>query len=276
MSSAETSARLTGLFGEAIVTTLSAVTGKDFRVVTAPAAGAATEGEVLAWQQEIKSQPGALSVGCDLLVSQAVGRMMLESAGIEESNPEELRSAWHEVAGQALGHLTNDLTSELGRELTLGAGREAAQDEVIHNKGLEWTEVGIQGPDGVWRMVVSWPRWLAELLASAPLPAPSSLAAGSSTFDLLLDIALPVAVSFGRTALQIREVLKLSTGSIIELNRLINEPVDVVVNDSIIARGEVVVVDGNYGVRITQIASREDRIRNGSAGSESVPAGVAA
>jgi flagellar motor switch protein FliN len=76
---------------------------------------------------------------------------------------------------------------------------------------------------------------------------------------------LPVNVSFGKTFLQIREVLKLNTGSIVELNRFVAEPVDVMVNDCVIARGEVVVVDGNYGVRITQLSSREDRLRFGIA-----------
>ncbi len=85
----------------------------------------------------------------------------------------------------------------------------------------------------------------------------------SKTFDLLLDVALPVHVSFGRTSLQIREVLKLNTGSIVELNRFVSQPVDVIVNDCVIARGDVVVVDGNYGVRITQLSSREDRLRTG-------------
>jgi flagellar motor switch protein FliN/FliY len=74
-----------------------------------------------------------------------------------------------------------------------------------------------------------------------------------------------VSVSFGKTNLQIREVLKLNTGSIVELDRLITDPVEVIVNDCVIARGEVVVVDGNYGVRISQLASREDRLRSGLA-----------
>lgn len=115
-----------------------------------------------------------------------------------------------------------------------------------------------------------------ELLAAGAAQPGASLPVGSGTFDLLLDVALPVAVSFGRTQLQIREVLKLNSGSIIELNRLVNEPVDVVVNDSVIARGEVVVVDGNYGVRITQIASREDRVRTGMSGAQVAEKGVTA
>ncbi len=82
------------------------------------------------------------------------------------------------------------------------------------------------------------------------------------TMDLLLDVELPVSVSFGRTEIPMKDVLKLTTGSIVELNRNINEPVEVLVNHCLIARGEVVVVEGNYGVRIQQIISRTDRLRS--------------
>jgi flagellar motor switch protein FliN/FliY len=80
--------------------------------------------------------------------------------------------------------------------------------------------------------------------------------------DLLLDVELPVSISFGRTQLPLKEVLKLTTGSIVELNRAINEPVEILVNHFLVARGEVVVVEGNYGIRIKQIASHQDRLRS--------------
>ena len=80
--------------------------------------------------------------------------------------------------------------------------------------------------------------------------------------ELLLDIEMPVSISFGKTQLPMKDVLKLTTGSIIELDRGISEPVEVLVNHCLIARGEVVVVEGNYGVRIQQIASRQDRLRS--------------
>lgn len=82
----------------------------------------------------------------------------------------------------------------------------------------------------------------------------------SKTLDLLLDVELPVTVSFGRAQLPLQDVLKLSAGSIVELNRTISEPVELIVNNCVIALGEVVVVEGNYGVRIRQIASRENRL----------------
>jgi flagellar motor switch protein FliN/FliY len=80
--------------------------------------------------------------------------------------------------------------------------------------------------------------------------------------ELLLDVELPVSISFGKTRLPLRDVLKLTTGSIVELNRTATDPVDVLVNQRLIARGEVVVVEGNYGVRIQEIASRQDRLRS--------------
>jgi len=84
----------------------------------------------------------------------------------------------------------------------------------------------------------------------------------SPNLDLLLDVELPVSVKFGSTQAPLRDVLKLSSGSIVELNRLANEPVEVLINDYVIARGEVVVVDGNYGIRITEVVSRQERIQS--------------
>jgi flagellar motor switch protein FliN/FliY len=73
---------------------------------------------------------------------------------------------------------------------------------------------------------------------------------------------MPVSVSFGRAQLPLRDVIKLTTGSIVELNRNVRDPVEVIINNCVIARGEVVVVEGNYGIRIHQIVSRAERIRS--------------
>jgi flagellar motor switch protein FliN/FliY len=80
--------------------------------------------------------------------------------------------------------------------------------------------------------------------------------------EMLLDVDLELSVSFGRTTLVLQEVLKLSSGSIVELNRSASDPVELLVNDSVVARGEVVVVDGNYGIRITEVVSPRERIRS--------------
>lgn len=78
--------------------------------------------------------------------------------------------------------------------------------------------------------------------------------------DMLLDIPLKVTVELGRTKQKVEEILDLSPGSIIELDKLAGEPVDVLVNNKLIAKGEVVVIDENFGVRVTDIVSQKDRI----------------
>lgn len=84
----------------------------------------------------------------------------------------------------------------------------------------------------------------------------------SWNIDLLLDVELPIAVSFGEAQMQLRDVLKLGVGSVVELDRSVNDPVTIIVNQKPIARGEVVMVDGNYGVRILEVESTADRIRS--------------
>ncbi|MUK89905.1 flagellar motor switch phosphatase FliY [Ornithinibacillus sp. L9] len=78
--------------------------------------------------------------------------------------------------------------------------------------------------------------------------------------DMLLDIPLKVTVELGRTNRSIRDILDLSAGSIIELDKLAGEPVDILVNEKLIAKGEVVVIDENFGVRVTDIISQSDRL----------------
>lgn len=88
--------------------------------------------------------------------------------------------------------------------------------------------------------------------------APTS---GEQNLALLLDIPLQVTVELGRTKKQIRDILDLSPGAIVELDKLAGEPVDILVNNKLIAKGEVVVIDENFGVRVTDIISQWDRIQ---------------
>ncbi|MHB1413662.1 MAG: flagellar motor switch protein FliN [Chloroflexota bacterium] len=83
--------------------------------------------------------------------------------------------------------------------------------------------------------------------------------AAIDNIDLILDVPLRMSVELGRTTMTIGEILALGPGSVIELDKLAGEPVDVVVNERLIARGEVVVVDENFGVRLTDIVSPAKR-----------------
>jgi flagellar motor switch protein FliN/FliY len=82
----------------------------------------------------------------------------------------------------------------------------------------------------------------------------------ASGIDLLLDVALQVSVELGRARMTIGDVLALRLGSVVELDKLAGEPADILVNGSLIARGEVVVVDDMFGVRVVEVVSRARRL----------------
>lgn len=96
----------------------------------------------------------------------------------------------------------------------------------------------------------------------ASFDAPSLNQAETNNLNMLLDIPLQVTVELGRTKRSVKEILEMSSGSIIELDKLAGEPVDILVNNRHIAKGEVVVIDENFGVRITDILSQTERLNN--------------
>jgi flagellar motor switch protein FliN/FliY len=85
---------------------------------------------------------------------------------------------------------------------------------------------------------------------------------GDLNLDVVLDIPVTIAMEIGRTKLSIRHLLQLNQGSIIELDRLAGEPMDVVVNGTLVAHGEVVVVNEKFGIRLTDVISPSERIKN--------------
>jgi flagellar motor switch protein FliN len=94
-----------------------------------------------------------------------------------------------------------------------------------------------------------------------PQLRPSDDRVSQDDIDRLLDVSLMVCVELGRRHMLIKDILELGPGKIVELEKLAGEPVDILVNGKILARGEVVVVDENFGVRITDLVDPKDRIR---------------
>jgi flagellar motor switch protein FliN len=94
----------------------------------------------------------------------------------------------------------------------------------------------------------------------APLQPAKAVGSSSNNLDLLLGVTLRVTVELGRTKMDIREILALGPGSVVELDKQAGEPVDILVNDRLIARGEVVVIDDRFGVRITDVPSPAQRL----------------
>jgi flagellar motor switch protein FliN len=90
-------------------------------------------------------------------------------------------------------------------------------------------------------------------------PEPEKHSDPVKNIERLLDVEMNVTVRFGKTEIPLREAVNFGVGSMIELNRSVDEPVDLLVNNFLFARGEVVVIDGYYGVRVTEIGSPEER-----------------
>ena len=107
----------------------------------------------------------------------------------------------------------------------------------------------------------------AESSAARPSPAPLNKLDDEGKprtdvdLDMVLDIPVTISMEIGRTRISIRNLLQLSQGSVVELDRLAGEPMDVLVNDTLIAHGEVVVVNDKFGIRLTDVISAAERIK---------------
>jgi flagellar motor switch protein FliN/FliY len=237
-------------------------------------AGPGAESEILWWEQPFQRAPDAtVWVGTPRAAWEYVGGLTLRAAGLETIEPAEARNTWFEILGQSLSVMARAIGAEIGREVNCDAGVERTPDP----EARQWGLLTLSLPEAtlapllftlspkLQALITNPPESPVEAQVPAvldPDPPPQEPATKSRTMDLLLDVDLPVSISFGKALLPLKDVLKLTTGSIVELNRGVNDHVEVLVNHCLIARGEVVVVEGNYGVRIQEIASRQDRLRS--------------
>jgi flagellar motor switch protein FliN/FliY len=237
--------------------------------------GKSVDGEVIWWKQVLDASPGStVWIGTPRALCTELGQSILAAAGIESADDSELKDTYLEVVRQSLGSFAGAIGAQISQEVvcTEGSEEEPPPDTAA---GCE-IAVGRTGESLPPLMFLlnkelleatsrsSAQTAVMEADTSAPESSdsePELSARASSTLNLLMDVELPVSVSFGRTRVRMQEILKLITGSIIELDRSISEPVEVIVNNCVVARGEVVVVEGNYGVRINDVMSRSERLR---------------
>jgi flagellar motor switch protein FliN len=123
-----------------------------------------------------------------------------------------------------------------------------------------------RGPD-TYVLLLTGETLAAEIAgagSAAPVGAATSGQVDDHTparLDLILDVTLPLTVELGRARMQIQEVLKLAPGSVIELDKSAGDPVELYINDRPIAKGEVVIIDENFGIRLTSIVTATERIK---------------
>jgi flagellar motor switch protein FliN/FliY len=80
--------------------------------------------------------------------------------------------------------------------------------------------------------------------------------------ELLKNIPVTISIEVGRTSLKIRDLMRLTQGSVVELDRLAGEPLDLLVNDTLVAQGEIVLVNDRYGMRLTQVVPKSERLKS--------------
>lgn len=215
------------------------------------------------WEQSFSIGPEAkVWVGTPAETWQLFGRVALEAAGLGGASDSDVKGTYQEILGQSLSGLAAALGGAIGGEVTCAKGGygpapdgEAAGTE-FHLEGLGGGPVYFVVAGGL-----AAPSMAPAAAPAAPEPVPAEAPRAAGAFDLLLDVEMPVSVSFGRAHIPLKEVLKLTSGSIVELNRAVTEPVEIIVNNCVVAKGEVVVIEGNYGVRIHQVISRSERLR---------------
>ena len=227
----------------------------------------AQAGDLLGWTAKYSAAPQVeLRIFASAEDWKLIGKTILDAAGVDTFDDPTLESTYTETMAQAASSWGPDLSGMAGKKwetdsTAVGADSDPAASTWGYRfpMGDSEAKISVQVSAQLLAELLQPPP-AAEPVAQSPA-APVESIASTSQFDLLLDVELPVSVSFGRALVPLKEVLKLSSGSIVELNRAVTEPVEVIVNNCVIARGEVVVVEGNYGVRIQQIVSRQDRLR---------------
>ena len=202
-----------------------------------------------------------------------LGDMLLMGDGSAPFNHEEHLEPLKDLIKEVMGSFSSELGKQVGHHIFFEEIKLVLMDLTPSDFATGgWTigkvEVGLPKPQTIYRMVSKdfidncFPNMETQKETSEPVYEEH----GSVDNDLLremglvLDIELPISIELGRTSMLIRDIVKLAPGSIVELDKLSGEPVDLYVNNKKFGRGEVVVVEENFAVRITELISLDERM----------------
>jgi flagellar motor switch protein FliN len=205
---------------------------------------------------------GCVVFGLRQDIAVALGHGLLRAKGRASEHDHHAIHATNHVMTQLADGLAAGLSSHLKTKVAVAEPRDAEQPAASHSFTVPFPGTA---NDKISLKVCPAPELIGALIKPFSTPAVSNATApypAARNLDLLLDVEMPVSVSFGTTRIQLKDAAKLTTGSVVELNRSLSEPIDIIVNNRSIARGEVVIVDGNFAVRIKEIMSKQDRLRS--------------
>jgi flagellar motor switch protein FliN len=171
------------------------------------------------------------------------------SSGVAETLPGELPA------------LIDDVFQTMARALGTVAGSVVTCGVLTEETAAQGAEIAYElcrESICLGRVILAVPELALSFLGRVIHRADSAMEERSAPrhLDTLMNIDLPVRISFGTIEMALADVLRLTTGSIVEFNHLLSEPVNIIVNNCLVARGDVVVVDANYGVRISEVITR--------------------
>jgi len=237
---------------DAFVTVLSQTSGSTWE----PAGSEASAGEMAF--STLFTVSGALeglvAVRCAVHSGRVIARTLLGEAEGEKSStglgPEELE-ALQEFFQQVM-ELTQSAASSKFGQLEIKASKHdenaSAAEKIPIGARFQEAEVTFSiEVDGL-------------VPANFETTKPTIAKKASDNLDLLMNVTLPVVMRFGERQMRLREILELGSGAVVELNRRENEPIELLLDSKLIARGEVVIVEGNYGLRILEVATAQARL----------------
>ena len=278
----ETIATIEGLTGQAPTLEL-----KDEQVIT-EVSGIVPPTVLITMKVSGEGGTGRAAVAMPPSLATALGDMMLGGEGeSKETMDEDDLDATKEIVSNIVGALSTALgaQNELPRLAFQVEGIEfVPEDREVDISSYVKTYVynfALGGASGLYMLVADE---AAEQLFYAPETGASAAGGGVETvaaapvgetggsaglsegemknIGLLMDVKLPVRVRIGQKRMLLKDVLSMDIGSVIELNQLANDPLDILVDDKVIAQGEVVIVDGNFGIQVTSIGSKRDRLNS--------------
>lgn len=256
-----TPARLFESLAREMATAVAALVGE-----TAATTGQ-TDVPAAAWTAHLVASgamTGAVTVGVPEADGRRISALIMGFEGHDVPD-EAVLDTLREICGQAIGAMSQQPDLMAVRLRIDRVARESASAADAHAWRFEL-------PGGLAPVLV-----VTGALTAAPPPAsvarpvtvpppaavaPPLASATAGNLDLLLDMELPLSVRFGQTELTLQMLTRLGPGSVIDLHRSADEPVEVLVSGKVVARGEVVVVEGSYGVRVTEVISTAERIRS--------------
>jgi len=197
---------------------------------------------------------GLLRVECDLHDARSISRVLLGGEEVSGSDlTAEEQEAVEEFFRQVVGLAQTECSSRFG-ELNI---KPAPLDQAVEVSSRTLLSAAFQGSTILFAIRLDTPlqRCFPDYVS---LDQPEKR---NSNLDLLMNVTLPVVMRFGERQMRLRDILELGSGAVVELNRKESDPVELLLDNKLLARGEVVIVEGNYGFRVLEVVTSRERIQ---------------